>query len=155
MGPSTPTTAFDEVIQYFTYTLKTYKTYACGSLVQKNIFFVKWQLWEFRYFFWYKLWYIRRIFRCDIFCALFLLSLVFLVYFLFSSQVSLLTQLIYFLFFQLTVFHMNKHEDLDLAILSVLLKGKITYSLSCAYIHPFQTNGILYKATYNKVRLVH
>ena len=30
--------------------------------------------------------------------------------------------------FQLTVFHMKKHEDLDLAILSVLLKGKFTYS---------------------------
>ena len=27
------------------------------------------------------------------------------------------------IFFQLTVFYMNKHEDLDLAILSVLLKG--------------------------------
>jgi len=27
---------------------------------------------------------------------------------------------------QMTVFHMNKHEDLDLAILSVLLKGMLS-----------------------------
>ena len=47
---------------------------------------------------------------------------------LFSSQVSHLTQFILFLFFQLTVFHMNQHEDLDLAILSVLLKGMFTCS---------------------------
>ena len=29
--------------------------------------------------------------------------------------------------FQIIIFHMNKHEDLDLAILSVLLKGNNKY----------------------------
>ena len=66
--------------------------------------------------------------------ALLLLSLFFSVYFLFSAQVFLLVQFIFCLPFQLTVFHMNKHEDLDLAILSVLLKGKFTHSLTMVQI---------------------
>ena len=38
MGISTPTTAFDGAIWYFSYTMKTHWTYAWRSLVQKNNF---------------------------------------------------------------------------------------------------------------------
>ena len=77
----------------------------------------------------------------------------------------LLVQLLFSYFFQLTVFHMNQHEDLDLAILSVLLKGMFTYSPSffqmgkknsvhnCKYLltKPFKLVFCLLKRTKNRL----
>ena len=70
MCQSNPTTAFDELIQYFTYTINVDILNICmKEFGAKKDSFTKWQLLEIRQFFQYKLWY-NRPFRCEYFLCI-------------------------------------------------------------------------------------